>query len=165
MANFQTCIPFVLKHEGTTLFVDKINNERSKFGITERLLKDIKYLQKDPANLTQADAENIYFVYFWQPYKLQDIILDSIAQKIFDAMVNMGPQQATICAQNVCVHKGIQLEVDGQFGPITIDAINTINEVEFLQRYIQELEGYYNRIAVGNRKKYLQAWLARAKDC
>lgn len=169
MANFKEALPFILKHEGDKLFIDKANNERSKYGITEKLLKSIKYGITDPNNLAMSDVENIYNDQFWSKNKLTEINSQLVATKIFDMTVNMGSYQATKLVQASLNSIGANCVIDGVLGPHTVIVINEATKTsDSIERLLSELVlkniQFYKSIAIGPKKQFLTGWINRAED-
>jgi len=165
-----TALPFILKHEGDKLFIDEKNNECSRYGITQALLRTINYGITDPNNLATSDVENIYNRYFWNPNKLSEVNSQLIANKIFDMAVNMGNYTAIKLLQASLNSVGGSCVIDGIMGPHSIIEINsflghaTDSEERLLSELVLKATAYYISIAKGPKAKYLKGWLARAED-
>ena len=170
MADFKLGLEFILKHEGSKLFVDEKNNERSKYGITQKLLIQMKYGITDPNNLQMADVENIYAQIFWGPDKLSEISSQLVANKIFDMAVNMGSYVAIKLLQASLNSIGGQCVIDGIMGPHTVIVVNSFlnssqdSEERLLSELVLKAISYYRSIAIGTKAQYLKGWLARAED-
>lgn len=170
MADFKLGLAFILKHEGDKLFVDLINNERSRYGITKKLLTTIKYGITDPNNLQIADVENIYNRYFWNPNKLSEVNSQLVANKLFDMDVNMGSFTAIKLLQASLNSIGGQCVIDGIMGLHTIIVINQFlassidSEERLLSELVLKATAFYKQIAIGPKAQYLAGWLARASD-
>lgn len=164
MANFQEALKFVLSHEGTKLFIDPANDERSRYGITEYLLRLIKYGITDPDNLAESDVQNVYNSVFWQPNNLSKINSQLVANKVFDMMVNMGTYQAVKLLQASLNSMGAACVIDGKLGPHTMITLNAADEDKLLSELVLKNVDYYKKIAKGTKEKFLKGWLARAED-
>lgn len=169
MADFKLGLQFILKHEGDKLFVDTINNERSRYGITQKLLEMIDYGIKDPNSLQIADVENIYSRYYWNPNKLSEVNSQLVANKIFDMTVNMGSHTAITLVQASLNSIGGQCVIDGIMGPHTIITINEMlkipdSEERLLSELVLKALSFYKIIAVGSKAKFLAGWTKRAED-
>lgn len=167
MANFKEALPFILKHEGDKLFIGP--DERSKYGITEKLLRSIKYGITDPDNLAISDVENIYSSQFWNKNKLSELNSQLVATKIFDMTVNMGSYQATKLVQASLNSIGANCVIDGILGPHTVIVINEATKTsDNIERLLSELVlknvQFYKSIAVGPKKQFLTGWINRAED-
>jgi|ERR1035437_4053735 lysozyme family protein len=169
MASFTLALPFILKHEGTELFEDKVNGERSRYGITMKLLRAISYQVTDPNNLMPADVENVYCNVFWIPNKLIEIESQLVANKILDMAVNMGSFTAIRLLQASLNSVGALCVIDGIMGPHTTITINeflrTDNaEERLLSELVIKAIAYYKQIATGSKAQYLAGWITRAED-
>jgi len=178
MADFNTCILFVLKHETftnsegklITLYEDKKTGEVSNYGISMALLKSMKYKIQDPHNLAYADVMGIYQQVFWQPKGLSSISSNLVAQKILDMAVNMKFGEAERLTQASLNTLGFPCVIDGIFGPHTFITLNQAIAIKGELAIVQELavksQGYYQTIAPNmiNGEVDLPVWLARATD-
>jgi lysozyme family protein len=162
MANFDTAIITVLKHEGG--YVDDPHDVggATNFGISQRFLDTIKgyngiILVKD---LTQNDAIQIYHTHWWDKCSYDKINSQSVATKVFDLAINMGAYMAHTAIQRaVRAASGLVLDGDGKLGQHSIDAINQCNQDILLAALKSEAAGYYRRI---NNPHEQDGWLNRA---
>jgi len=170
MANFLSCIPFVLKHEGGD-YSNPVTGEVVNFGITKDLLIRIKYIIQDPKLLTVEQAQAIYQQYFWTPLNLDQVTSNLVAQKILDMNVNMQFGEATKLTQASLNSLGFPSVVDGILGPHTMIELNTCIATEVAgvageMRLLDELRiksiGYYK--AIPDPGNAIAGWLARAND-
>ena len=96
---------------------------------------------------------------FWNKARLDEVISQEIAQEIFIFMVNVGPAVAIKRAQRLagCTE-------DGSVGPMTIKALNALNEKEFDFAFDDLEKEYYNSLI--KNKPYLginkNGWYKRA---
>lgn len=170
MSEFNPALQFVLKHEGTTLYEDHQTGERSRYGITQKLLSGIRYPITDPNLLNNLDVEQIYRKTFWMPNKLDQFNSQAIANKLFDMSVNMGIVAIRLlqAALNMC---GAQCVIDGIVGPHTIITVNQYcaingNEEKLLGELVLQSVSYYKRISTNRPElaKNLTGWITRAED-
>ncbi len=169
MAEFTQALPFILKHEGTALFVDKENGERSRYGVTEKLLIAIDYEVKDPNLLTIEQVSDIYSRLYWGFSKCALMISQLVANKVCDMSVNFGNYWAAKLTQAALNSLGVPCVIDGMIGPHTIIEINQFmftpdGEMRFLQELALKCASRYKLLAVGSKAKYLSGWLTRAAD-
>lgn len=168
MAEFTQALPRTLQYEGTELFVDIKNGERSKYGITQKTLEAIKYEVTDPDHLTIEQVNDIYSRLYWGLNKLGQVVSQLVANKIFDMAVNMGNFQAIKLVQAACNSIGGSCVIDGMMGPHTLIVLNEAVRVKGERAFLEELRlkcvDFYKRIAVGSKAKFLAAWLTRAND-
>jgi len=166
MADFNKAVTLTLKHEGG-FTVD--TGGRTMRGITEKVWNDFKnltgrYAGIDVSKITEAMARDVYQVLYW-PYAA-GIQAQAAANAFFDAVVNMGPAQASKIAQRVLNAMGERLTVDGEAGPLTWAAINR-NPSEFTNRFTAARIEFYKYLKNSNPAKYsqyLSGWIRRAQS-
>lgn len=182
MADFDKAIALVLKHEGGYVHDKDDPGGATKYGMSARFLNSIEDLIKDDIdsngnNVIDSDdinrlnvdtAEKLYKAFWWDKYRYGEIENDSLATKIFDISVNIGPHQAHTDLQrsfNVISRVSL-LKVDGIFGSKTLAAINTENPRYLLIKFKGLIANYYRSLARDHDKlsKYLQGWLNRLND-
>ena len=168
MAEFTQALSRTLQYEGTELFSDPANNERSRYGITEKTLIAIRYTITDPNLLTIEQVNDIYSRLYWGLNKLGQVNSQLVANKIFDMAVNMGNFGAMKLVQAACNSIGGSCVIDGMMGPHTLIVINECVRVRGERAFLEELRlkcvSYYKMIAVGTKAKFLTSWLTRAND-
>ena len=55
---------------------------------------------------------------------------------------------------------GYGLVADGKVGPVTLNALNTVDEDQFLLMYMTKLTDFYRSL---NQPKFIKGWTARAR--
>jgi lysozyme family protein len=184
MTAFDRAIEVVLDHEGG--FVDHPSDPggATNFGVSLRFLKaEIEAGRLDAAlydydgdgdidaddirALTREDAIAAYRARFWDPHGW-DRFHETIAIKVFDLAVNMGPRQAVKLLQRACRACSQNITDDGIIGPITV---RTVQRIEadlgpFALRAAlrSEAAGFYRSLIAGNAKfaAFQTGWLRRA---
>lgn len=168
MANITEALPFILGHEGTKLFIDPVNNERSRYGITQKTLEGLGYPIKDPNDLSIDQVSEIYSRLYWNWNKLDAVESQLVANKIFDMAVNMGNVGAIRLVQAALNSIGGQCVIDGIMGPHTLIVLNEATRVKGERQMLEELRlkcvSFYKSIAIGPKAQYLAGWLTRAND-
>lgn len=139
----------------------------TKYGVTEALARATGY-QGSMADLSYTTAFFILDNEFWQPLKLDNIVLQSqlIATELFDSSVNCSPKQAATWLQvalNAFNKKATlypDLITDGILGSKTLSALST---------YLQE-RGRYGEVVMNRALNaqqgqfYLDLTQRREKD-
>ncbi len=184
MSSFAPALEKTLAHEGGYFYNPK-TGEVANYGITVWFLRSIGRLRgigshatDDEAHyvaeMTREDAAAIYQQYFWNPFNLEKIDDQTLAERVFDVTVNMGPggvrhgelikggvtllQLAanTLSPQN-------PITVDGHLGPLSLSKINGLDAGKLLATYKELAADYYRDIA--SRKPILadqlKGWLHR----
>jgi lysozyme family protein len=165
VADFQPAVAITLQNEGG-FFHNPITGEIVNHGITLAFVQSSGYKPDADADFIQhlsvAEATAIYQTYFWDRYHIGSIAGQSLADKVFDLTVNMGPAalQLLQAAINAC---GGQCAVDGVLGPISIGQINALDAAQLLAQFKDRAEQRYTLIAQNNPELAgdLAGWLAR----
>jgi len=157
---FVQAVGAVLEHEGGYVNDPDDPGGETKWGISRR-----SYPELDIANLTEEQACAIYYRDWWRQYKY-DLIEDAtVAAKVLDLSVNMGPSAAHKCLQralHACGRRDVT--IDGIIGPQTLEAVNSANPLMLLAALRAEAAAHYRALAQADpkRQKFLNGWLNRA---
>lgn len=176
MANFNKSIVTVLAHEGGLVNNANDPGGATNFGISLYWLQHQGDFQSADLNhdgridindiklLTKETAAGFYRTKWWDLYKYDRIQNDDLATKVFDSAVNMGGIQAHKLLQRAINGCGGSCGVDGQLGPATLAAMNSIDAVALLRRFRQALADFYISLANMRPKlrEFLAGWLRRA---
>lgn len=129
----------------------------TKWGISKRAHPELNIKA-----LTFNEALRIYQTNYWNK-AYDEILSDKIAFKLYDMGVLIGIRKAGMYLQKAIKDLGLHIRVDGNIGPITIAAINILDEDLLYNKFIIILEAYFKRIALFRPKnrKYLRGWLNR----
>lgn len=134
----------------------KDSGGETKWGISKRSHPNVNIKA-----LTYTDALKIYETQYWHP--LYDFIDDlSIAFKIYDMGILTGRTRAVKTVQRA-INMAIKsdLAVDGVFGPLTVTALNLIDNDKLYENYLDIYSRYFHRIAWFKNKRFLNGWLNR----
>jgi lysozyme family protein len=165
MAEFEPAVTITLQNEGG-FYHNPVTGEVVNHGITLTFVQssgykpdaDVSFIQ----NLSVTEASAIYLTYFWNRYSLGSIGDQSLANKVFDLSVNMGPAAFKLLqsAANGC---GGECAVDGVLGPVSFGQINGIDPGRLLGEFKELAAARYRGIAAGNAELAgdLTGWLAR----
>ena len=166
MSDFDKAVVVVLAHEGG--FVDDPADPggATNFGISTPFLKQhgLPCTYEDVKNMTVDFAKKCYFDFFWTPQfygKLDDQV---IATKMFDAAVNMGPQQANRLLQKALGAMGFEIVPDGFIGSQTLALANKAGTGSLLSALCEQFVTFYTKLAASKPElaKFLPNWLHRA---
>ena len=187
MADYQKCIPIVLKFEGG-LTDDKYDSGGiTNFGVSLAFAKDTNDLEimdknqngkidrNDIVNLEMEDAVKMFKKYFWDRFgskkvngrkvyiSLDEIESDKKAMCVFDILVNSGHGNAARLSQRALAKLGYDITVDGAIGPITFKCIQDADEEDFCKMLLDLREAFYRKIVENrpNQKCFLKGWLNR----
>jgi lysozyme family protein len=109
------------------------------------------------AELLQS-VEEFFRANYWRPVRGDEITDQGIADKLYDAGVNMGTGTAIRLIQ-----EALNLVEDGIIGPKTIGAINNTPPAVVLSRFKDARIAHYQKIVTNHPedRKYLASWLSR----
>jgi lysozyme family protein len=160
MAEFEPAVLNTLQNEGG-FFHNAATGEIVNHGVTLKFVRSSGYKPDADEdfirNLSSAEASAIYRTYFWDRFHISSIDDQSLANKVFDLTVNMGPRALQLLQSAAgCV-------ADGVLGPISISHINALDPVKVLVEYKELAARRYAQIAAGNPLLGgdLAGWLAR----
>lgn len=177
---FECALEIVLAHEGGFVDDPADAGEATNWGVSLRTLRRAGELDAylaaafdldgdgdidadDIRLLTREDAARFYRREFWDRYGYGRFHL-TIAAKIFDLAVNMGPVPAARVLQRACHANGRPIADDGEIGPITLATVREIHEQRLLIAMRSEAAGFY-RTLIGRYaqyERYRRGWLNRA---
>lgn len=171
MADFNSFLPTLLKHEGGFVNDPVDPGGATNKGITiatfnqcaQRLLGVVPSIDTLRA-LTDQQAGVIYKALYWDAVRGDRIALQPLANIVFDFQVNAGAQSARLL-QRVLNDLGTKppLTVDGAVGNGTLAALERSDSYAVYARFKQGRADYYRglverRPALG---KFLKGWLNR----
>ena len=113
--SFSKVIKMVLEHEGGYVNHPSDPGGETKYGISKRAYPDVNI-----ADLTEEDAEELYFKDYWSRIKGEELPA-GVACVVMDYAVNSGISRASKALQSVC---GIS-NGDGIIGPASLNAVWT----------------------------------------
>lgn len=154
MSSFNIAVTELLKAEGGYTNDPADRGKETKFGISKR-----SYPQLDIANLTRDQAIAIYKRDFWD-LDYDGILSQAIANKVLSFAVLMWKKPAHVCIQRaVRAASGKVLILDGDFGSVTLKAVNECNPDALLAALKSEGAAYFRSI---NNPKFQAGWANRA---
>ena len=180
MAQFDSCVAYVLKHEGGLSEHPQDPGGITSMGISLRFLREVnednlrragifsEVTEQTIRDLTQDQAEKLYFSEFWLSAPFDKIMNGMLGKYIFDMSVNMGLSQAVKITQRACCaaqKNKDYLKDDGLFGPKTLQAINQASFM-LIPALIAAREGFVRQLIAVNPKLnvFLNGWLVRIYD-
>lgn len=180
MAEFESCIEYVLPHEGG--YSDNPNDPggATNFGISMKFLKKVNVstlkrigiegaITKDTMkNLTIDQAKSLYYSEFWVLAPFDRIMNGMLAQYIFDMSIHHGLDDATLITQRACCAAQKMKDYvrdDALFGKKTLQAVNQASFM-LIPALIAGRTGYMRQLVAVNPKLevFLDGWLTRAFD-
>lgn len=179
MADFDSAIRLILRHEGGWVNNPNDPGGATNFGISLRFLADHPddgdfdgdgdVDAEDIRNMTIDDAKDIYRKFWWDKYGYGRIADQTIATKVFDFAVNMGAKRAHMLLQQAMNSAfGLRLSVDGVLGNASYGTLNAIadgdDEQVLINAFCNEAWAYYQRLIVNNPRLgvFKNGWKNRA---
>jgi lysozyme family protein len=129
-ANFAASLPPLYKWEKKGAYTNNPEDPggETKSGIDIETARNYGY--KGPMKDLPNDlADEIYKKVYWDPFRLDQVDDQEIANQILQAAVNQGVDRWKVYIQNICNEFLLVVEaliVDGMVGPRTVAAINSI---------------------------------------
>lgn len=172
---FKYAVGIVLRHEGG-LSNDKADpGGITKYGLSLRFLKQEKLdidgdgeVDKDDIiHLDLAEADELYAKYWWDKYHYNNIKDLTLATKVFDASVNMGPSEAHKILKRAMNHiMDLPIVESGDIDARTISLANHLNAKDLLENFRTEEKDVYMEIIERkpSLKVFESGWLRRAEE-
>lgn len=166
--SFDSAIPVILAHEGSE-FTDYPEDYggATKWGITLRTFQRVRpgATRQELRELDEMEARWIYRRLYWDEYRIEEIVDETVQTKVFDLFVNLSPHSAAGVIQKALRRLSIAIPVDGIIGPRTIAAINAADPESLIFAIISEQRRFYQGRADADpsQRKFLRGWLARAE--
>lgn len=178
MANFQSCVSYVLENEGGLSKHPSDPGGTTNMGISLRFLREIDQdslkrigifgdvNEQTIVDLTPDQAEKLYYSEFWLTAPFDKIMNSIIGKYIFDMSVHHGLSQAVRLTQRACCSAQKMkdyLKDDGLFGAKTLQAVNQASFM-LIPALISERTGFMRQLVAVNPKLevFLDGWLTRA---
>jgi type VI secretion system secreted protein VgrG len=178
MDNFESAMKVVFGHEGGIADDPDDHGGFTNMGLTLGFLNQManpELYVKHPAPWTKEDLEHMPRTMAYQIYKdaiwdrngygnIKDVL---VATKVFDQAVNMGEFWGEKLTQRAVNRLGYQpaLMVDGNLGPKSYEAINSLDRTELLLAMRKTAEDFYESILQKDptQEKFRHAWMSRAE--
>lgn len=162
MANYDSCIDFVLHLEDSTLSgrVTVDSDGTTRFGLLDRwhpdLVQEGFYTTDTATALGMAQAE--YRTGYWNPIHGDNISSNVVAAQLLSIGVNDSPRIAVEIAQGV-----LGVIADGSLGPVTLASLNAMDPNTFLASFDATAKAYYQQVVAKEPQKAgdLRGWFNR----
>jgi lysozyme family protein len=174
-SKFQYAMKTVLKHEGGLSNNKKDPGGITKYGISLRYLQNEKFdlngdgeINKDDViQLTQTEADTIYYKEWYIKHRYNEIIDKDILTDVMDFSINAGASQCHKTLKRA-INSIIsdKIEVNGEFDDQTIEIVNLIEPVVLHDALNQEQEKFYRSLVKKNPSLsvFLDGWIKRSRD-
>lgn len=132
--------------------------------VVDKILKSNNYNFKKSSEILYNNndltklVKDFYKKEFWDKIKGNEIKNQEVANILFIFAVNVGLKKSIKILQQF-----LNLKIDGIFGNITLNALNSYNPNEFIIKFkYKELKFYENLVRImKNLKNYLKGWINR----
>lgn len=131
------------------------NWQAAKLGISAYCATD-----EEIRNITKNQAKEIIYTWYWQPLKASDINHQMLAENFADWHAHRGGAAKKDMQRILNNEFGASLTVDGQIGPLTLQAINGQDGVKL---YNALLDHRYNWYATYAKPEHLEGFRNRLK--
>lgn len=121
---FDAAFERLIGHEGGYVNDPRDPGGETKYGISKRA-----YPGEDIAGMTLERARELYRRDYWGPAGC-DAVPDVVKFDLFDMAVNSGVKTAIRTLQRT-----VGTEPDGVLGPVTLQAVQSMNPVRFVARF------------------------------
>jgi lysozyme family protein len=166
MADFNVALPITLRFEGGYVNNPSDPGGETNKGITmatfqhcARPLLGIDPTSDNLKSLTDAQAGIIYRNNYWNPIQGDSIPLQPLANIVFDFYVNAGTHASSLL-QKVMQDAGSSVVVDGNVGPATIQALQSLPLDVVYRNYKAGRVAYYQQLGI-RFPQFLNGWLNR----
>lgn len=167
---FNDAFQFLLTLEGKTFAAKDIDAGAVRYGLTERFLRETGLFPADAdyaeilQDMSEPEAAEIYFQYWWAPFRFEDFSSPQSAKVVFASVVNVGPQAAGWLQEALWHYGYYKGKLDGVIGPKTLAAMAPNTPNSYMGEFFAILTNYYRGLAQKNPAKFapsLSGWLAR----
>lgn len=172
---FQYAMKVVIKHEGGLSNSKLDKGSWTKYGISLRYLQNEKFdlngdgvINKDDViQLTQTEADKIYYKQWYIKNHYDKIYDKDILTDILDFSINAGASQCHKTlkrAINTIIDDPIS--IDGTFDDETIQIVNLIDPMTLHEALNREQEKFYRLLVKKNPalSVFLKGWILRSRD-
>jgi lysozyme family protein len=171
MAEFNPAFQFTMSHEDAARSgkVTRDGDGRTRFGICERFHPTLpEDFWTGPADKAFTRAAYLFSRDYWEPMRLDEIVDQAVASKLFDMCIPMGLEEATILAQRAA--NGLLLgssrapAIDGKIGDKTIAALNACPPASVVEAFCNLSKIFFSEVVTKKpeKKDDLEGWLRRA---
>ena len=141
---FETCLSETLKWEGGWSNHPHDTGGATMRGIIQRVYDAWRKRNNLPRRsvraIEEAELQAIYRENYWQLVR-GDELPEGIDLAVFDYGVNSGPSRAVSHLQEI-----LNIKVDGNMGPVTIDAVNAADPVDTVKKLCERRRKFVRQI-------------------
>ena len=155
-SNFEECMARLLHHEGG--YVDHPDDPggETNLGVTRAVYEQYagrQVMDGEMEGLTHDDVYPIYKENYWDRVRGDDLP-SGVDWAVFDWGVNSGTSRAAKALQRI-----VGVEQDGGIGPMTLQAVASIEPVDIVDQMHYMREGFYRSLSTFDT--FGRGWLRR----
>ena len=168
MADVDRLMPFILKWEGK--FVDDPSDKggETNMGVTLKTWRSVGYDKDGDGDIDVDDLklltpeevrDRVMKPHYWDRWKADNIVSQRIADMVVDWTWCSGKWGIVIPQRILCVPD------DGIVGPLTLSAINHMDEPRLYSQLWQARKDFLQKVAEEDENmKFLRGWMNRLND-
>lgn len=153
--NVSGIITEILEREGSKYTNDPADKGGpTKYGITQKTLSDYRgrpVTADEVSRLTEPEARSIYFQLYVRGPGFQKIIDEPLMALAVDCGVNHGQERAIEWLQEL-----VGVRADGEFGPVTADAINRHDPTRLYLKLVSRRVRFYGEIVTRDWQRLVE---------
>ena len=155
-SNFEECMARLLHHEGG--YVDHPDDPggETNLGVTRAVYEQYagrQVMDGEMEGLTHDDVYPIYKENYWDRVRGDDLP-SGVDWAVFDFCVNSGVSRSAKALQRI-----VGVEQDGGIGPMTLQAVASIEPVDIVDQMHYMREGFYRSLSTFDT--FGRGWLRR----
>jgi len=155
-ANFEECMARLLEHEGGYVNHPNDPGGETNLGVTRAVYEQYagrQVMDGEMEGLTHDDVYPIYKENYWDRVRADDLP-SGVDWAVFDWGVNSGTSRAAKALQRI-----VGVEQDGGIGPMTLQAVASIEPVDIVDQMHYMREGFYRSLSTFDT--FGRGWLRR----
>ena len=167
---FDVAFNFIIAKEGGYVEDPYDKGGATKYGISSKFIQANDLKIKDVKELTLLQAKEIYYIFFWNPLKLDQFNDSTVQLFVFDTSINCGKEKAATLLQT-SINSISHIAVDGKIGNETIGTCNNIisnnkNCKILKQLLLSSRIAYYMHIVNQDetQRRFLKGWVNRTLE-
>ena len=154
--NFEQCMGWLLEHEGGYVNHPSDPGGETNLGVTRAVYEQYagrQVMDGEMEGLTHDDVYPIYKENYWDRVRGDDLP-SGVDWAVFDWGVNSGTSRAAKALQRI-----IGVEQDGGIGPMTLQAVASIEPADIIDQMHYMREGFYRSLSTFDT--FGRGWLRR----